>query len=48
MNVAEREEKKIREARRLRDVPPERTLAMAFELVRATRALLEAAEHADA
>lgn len=41
-----RASKKIREARRLRDVPPERTLQMAFDLIRVTRELNGAADDA--
>lgn len=44
----ERVRKKDAEARRLRGVPPERTLAMAFELIRTTRALAKGAEDANA
>lgn len=42
----ERNAKKIREAKRLRDVPPEVTLAMGFELMKFARDLSEAAERA--
>ena len=43
MDSTERAQKKVREAGRLRNVPPERTLQMAFDLLRMTRALNEAA-----
>ena len=44
----ERARKKVREAALLRDVPPERTLQMAFDLIRMTRAINEATQDADA
>lgn len=43
-----RTEKKIREARRLADVPPEETLRMGFSLCRFTVRLREAAARARA
>jgi hypothetical protein len=48
MQASERQAKKVREAERLRAIPPERTLQMGFDLVRATRKLAEAADRAGA
>lgn len=48
MQASERQAKKVREAERLRAVPPERTLQMAFDLVRVTKKLAEAADRAGA
>ena len=48
MDKEARIEKKRREAAALRDVPPERTLQMGFELTRAARALAKAAGEMDA
>ena len=45
--ATERARKKVREAALLRDVPPERSLQMAFDLIRMTRTLHEAARDAD-
>lgn len=46
MEWSDRLAKKAREAERLRGVPPERTLQMGFDLLRATRKLSEAADRA--
>lgn len=46
VDVTARQAKKDREAKRLRGVPPQDTLAIGFDLVRFGRRLQEAAEDA--
>lgn len=48
MDSSARIQKKVQEARRLRDVPPEESLRLGFSLIRFARRVSEAADRAGA